>query len=139
MASKTTPSKPAGKMNKPEKVSISDFLRQKKSLGHKLLQLNFYNNDVLCTAICADYTDKTLSAQNFTDNIIKTAFGVNEFPDWEDFEAFLEERCIPCTRAGLREYLEAIGVEEYNPLEIIKKTRGKMAEDQQWIELEEIV
>lgn len=139
MTNRSTPSKPAGKMNKPKKVSVCDFLQQKKSLGHKLLQLNFYNNDVLCTTICADYTDKTLSAQNFTDNIIKTAFGVNELPNWDDFEAFLEERCIPRTRAGLREYLEAIGVEEYNPLEIIKKTHGKMAEDQQWIELEEIV
>lgn len=121
------------------KLSLEKFLNQKKNAGHKLLLLNFYNKDILCTKICADFTDKTLSAENYTDNIVKTAFGKNEVPAWEDFESFLEERCIPRSRSGLREYLETIGVEEYNPLEIIKKTQGKMAEDYQWIELEEIV
>lgn len=44
----------------------------------------------------------------------------------------------PESRAGLREYLEAIGLEEYDPLEIIRKTAGRMAEDQQWLEVEEL-
>ena len=47
----------------------------------------------------------------------------------------LEERCVPRQRAGLREYLEVIGVGEYDPLEIIRKTAGRMAEDSQWLEL----
>ncbi|MED9969369.1 MAG: hypothetical protein UFA98_05070 [Ruminococcus sp.] len=51
---------------------------------------------------------------------------------------FLEERCIPRTRDGLKYYLDAIGVDEYNPFEIIKKTQGRMAEDHQWIELSEL-
>ena len=32
--------------------------------------------------------------------------------------------------------LETIGVEEYDPVEIIKKTEGRMAEDEQWIRIE---
>ena len=59
-------------------------------------------------------------------------------PTWDDFQNFLEERCIPRARAGLREYLEALGLDEYDPLEIIKKTSGRMAEDQQWIEIKVI-
>ena len=121
------------------KLSLERFSNQKKSAGHKLMLLNFYDDDSLCTKICADFTDKTLSAENYTKNIVKTAFGRNVVPTWEDFENFLEERCIPQSRAGLREYLETIGVEEYNPLEIIKKTKGRMAEDYQWIELEEVI
>ena len=66
---------------------------------------------------------------------VKTAFGNNPHPTWDDFQAFLEERCIPRQRAGLREYLEAIGVAEYDPLQIIQKTKGRMAEDQQWLEV----
>ena len=65
----------------------------------------------------------------------ETAFGNNPHPTWADFQAFLEERCIPRQRAGLREYLEAIGVAEYDPLQIIQKTKGRMAEDQQWLEV----
>lgn len=119
-------------------LSLDDFMKNKKDVGHKLLLLEFYNGDILCTKIYADFTDKDLSAENYTDNLVKTAFGKNEIPTWRDFENFLEERCIPRSRSGLREYLETIGVEEYNPLEIIKKTQGRMAEDDQWIRLEEI-
>lgn len=66
---------------------------------------------------------------------MKTAFGANELPTWEDFELFLEERCVPRERAGLREYLEALGLEEYDPLDIVRKTQGRMAEDDQWLEV----
>ena len=120
-------------------LSIDEFLENKKSLGHKLLKLEFCDGEILCTKIVVDLTDKTLSAENATEHIVKTAFGKNEVPTWEDLQNFLEERCVPRNRSGIREYLETIGVEEYNPLEIIKKTGGRMAEDNQWIKLEEIV
>ena len=32
----------------------------------------------------------------------------------------------------------AIGVEEYDPIEIIRKTHGRMAEDQAWVEVTEL-
>ena len=67
-----------------------------------------------------------------------TAFGNNQTPTWEDFQVFLEERCIPRARAGLREYLDTIGVDSYDPLQIIRKTAGRMAEDQRWLKVEEV-
>ncbi len=118
--------------------SIEEFVSQKKTMGHHLKKLSFYDDKEICSIICADFTDKTLKAQNYTDDIVKTAFGNNKLPTWEDFMDFLEERCIPKERDGLREYLDVIGVAEYNALEIIKKTKGKMAEDKQWIEIEKI-
>jgi hypothetical protein len=72
-------------------------------------------------------------AINHVSNPAKTAFGNNAMPTWEDFILFLEDRCIPRERAGLREYLEVIGVGEYDPLEIIRVTSGRMAEDNQWL------
>ena len=48
----------------------------------------------------------------------------------------MEERCIPRQRAGLKEYLEALGLNEYDPLSILQKTRGRMAEDDQWMEVQ---
>ena len=118
--------------------TIEEFVSQKKTMGHQLKKFSFFDDNELCSLICADFTDETLKVQNYTDDIVKTAFGNNKLPTWEDFMNFLEERCIPKERSGIREYLEAIGVAEYNPLEIIKKTKGKMAEDKQWIEIEEI-
>lgn len=119
-------------------LSFDNFVNSRKDAGHKLLMIKFFNADVLCTKICADFTYKDLTVENYTDNLVKTAFGKNSVPTWQDFENFLEERCIPRGRSGLREYLETIGVEEYIPLEIIRKTEGRMAEDDQWIRLEEI-
>ena len=119
-------------------LSMNEFLDKKQSLGHKLINLKFYDGEILCTQIIADFTDETLSVENVTENIVKTAFGKNEAPTWNDFLNFLEERCLPRSRSGIREYLETIDVEEYDPLEIIKKTGGKMAEDNQWIKLEVI-
>lgn len=116
--------------------TIDDFRKEKFNLNHEVKEIKFFDKNGLCTDICADFTDKTLAAENYTDNIVKTAFGNNDCPDWNDFLNFLEERCLPKTRAGIREYLEAIGVSEYDPMEIIKKTAGRMAEDDQWIEME---
>lgn len=117
-------------------LSGTEFAAQKRSLGHEVRLLRFYESDKLCTTIYADFTDETLIAENHIDDPVKTAFGNNTLPDWADFQAFLQERCIPRERAGLREYLEALDLAEYNPLEIVQKTGGRMAEDRQWLEIE---
>ena len=119
-------------------LSMDKFLEKKQSLGHRLTKFEFYDGEILCTQIIADFTDETLSVKNMTENIVKTAFGNKIAPTWDDFMNFLEERCLSRSRSGIREYLETIGVEEYEPLEIIKKTGGRMSEDNQWIKWEEM-
>lgn len=105
---------------------------------NKLLQLQFFHGDSLCTTILADETAEKVLIENHTSDPLYTAFGVNDNPGWQDYQNFLEERCIPKSRAGLQEYLNAIGVDEYNPLEIVSKTKGRMAEDQSWLEVTEL-
>ena len=119
-----------------KRLGIEEFVDAKKEQGHALLKLSYFDCDKLCSTIVADTTERRICVENHVDHIIKTAFGNNLLPTWDDFQKFLEERCIPRARAGLREYLEAIGVEEYDPIEIIKKTEGRMAEDRQWIKIE---
>ncbi len=118
--------------------AVESFLAEKKKKNHKLMLLSYYEHEKLCTKIYADFSDKTIVIENFVEFFLKKAFGNNNEPSWEDFLNFLEDRCVPRTRCGLREYLEAIGVDEYDPLEIIKKTKGKMAEDYHWIEIKDI-
>ncbi len=120
------------------KISFKHFMNFAKEKGHKLLKLNYYNNRDLCTAILADYTAETVKFKNYTNNPIHTAFGVKSNVTWQDYNDFLKDRCIPKTRMGLKHYLASIQVDEYDPLEIIRKTKGRMAEDSQWIDLEEI-
>lgn len=113
-----------------------EFAAQQLASGHEVRVLRLYDGDKLCSTIYADFTGQTLAVENQSVLLVKTAFGNNPLPTWEDFQRFLEERCIPRQRAGLREYLEALGLEEYDPLAIIEKTGGRMAEDQQWLTME---
>lgn len=119
-----------------KKLDMQAFIQRANTQGHALVLLSYYDAQTLCTKIAADYQEKTICVENYVSNVLKTAFGNNHEPTWEDYHFFLEERCIPRSRAGLRYYLDAIGVEEYEPLEIIKKTAGRIKEDQQWIEVE---
>ena len=121
-----------------KKMSGKEFAEQKKSKQHHVKCFKYFNGHALCTVIYADFTDKTLVAANHTDFLVKTAFGQNTTPNWDDFMAFLEERCVPRQREGLQDYLEALGLDHYDPLEIVLRTEGRMAEDQQWLSVEDL-
>lgn len=118
------------------RLSGPEFAEQRQALGHEVRVLRLYDSDTLCSTIYADFTGQTVAVENQAVSSIKTAFGNNLFPNWKDFQHFLEGRCIPRQRAGLREYLDALGLDEYDPLAIIEKTGGRMAEDQQWLTVE---
>lgn len=121
-----------------KKMSGKEFAEQNKSKQHHVKCFKYYNGHALCTVIYADFTDKTLVAENHTDFLVKTAFGQKNAPNWDDFLAFLEERCVPRQREGLQDYLEALGLDHYDPLEIVLRTEGRMAEDQQWLSVEDV-
>ena len=53
------------------------------------------------------------------------------------YEEFLKSRCIPKERDGIKFYLKELGLYEYDTLEIIKKTNGRIAEDESWLALTE--
>lgn len=114
----------------------AEFAKQRWAMGHLVKILRFFDEKTLCSIIYADFAEHTLVVENEDVPPFKTAFGNNLFPSWNDFQQFLEERCVPRQRAGLREYLEALGLGEYDPMAIIEKTGGHMAEDQQWLSVE---
>lgn len=119
-----------------QRLSGSEFAKRQRAQGHAVRAFSLYDGDQLCSTIYADFTEQTVMVENQAVPTIKTAFGNNPVPSWEDFQRFLAERCIPRQRAGLREYLETLGLDEYDPLAIIEKTGGRMAEDQQWLTIE---
>ena len=121
-----------------KKPSFSEFVEANRQAGHKLLLISCYSGSLLCARIAADETAQKIRVENLVSDFLKLPFGNNKNPAWEDYLHFLEDRCIPKTRAGLREYMETIGVDRYAPLEIIKKTQGRMAEDDIWLTVEEI-
>lgn len=43
------------------------------------------------------------------DDVFRRAFGNNLTPGWEQFEQFLEERCFPRSRNGMKLILREMG------------------------------
>ena len=106
--------------------------------GHSLLEIRYYNKKKLCSLIYADDTTHEVCVRNYVDNPVKRAFGVCEIPSWKDLQKFIASRCIPKERAGLQHYLDALELPAYDPWDIVKKTQGRMAEDEQWLEIIEL-
>lgn len=85
-----------------------------------------------CTVIDLDFLNRQVYIENKTDDILHRAFGVNTEPKWQDFEEFLSERCFPKTRGNCKQILEELGLTDYDPLQIVERTRGRMADDDMW-------
>lgn len=99
------------------------------------IRMDYMNGDECCSQLLVSFQRRQVVVENRTDIPFHRAFGMKAKPTWEDFEEFLEERCVPRTRDRLRLVLEDIGVDSYDPMTIIEKTKGRMAEDQQWLKI----
>lgn len=92
--------------------------------------------DIPCTLIDVSDSDRNVIIKNYVDHLQFRAFGCNEHPNYEDYQAFLESRCFPRTRDKMKLILEDLELPFYDPYLIVKKTEGKMAEDDFWIKIE---
>lgn len=99
--------------------------------------LHYMNGDSLSTIIKVDYTTKKVEIENFTDDNIARAFGVNLHPTMQDFEEFLEDRCFPREGFDMKRRLKDFDIDFYDPRLIIEKTQGRVYGDDMWIDVKE--
>ena len=111
------------------------FQSQALKAGHEVVRYEYFDQETLCSTILYDFTEKILRVKNHTDQILKTAFGRQERPTWDDFIEFLEERCVPKSRKNINILLKEMGLTEYDQIQIVEKTQGRMAEDAQWLKI----
>ena len=118
-------------LRKPE---LEETLRLEKN---KLkLRIKYMYKSILCTVIDVDELKRKVIIKNYIDNPMMRAFGKNTEPSFEDYEEFLESRCFPRTRDKMKIELKRLGIPFYDPIMIIEKTEGRMAEDDFWLILE---
>ena len=68
-----------------EKISIQPlastdpevFRRNAEQKGHRLKEYRYYDGNVLCTVILADFTAQQVCVENKIDDVLDTAFGVS--------------------------------------------------------------
>ena len=94
-----------------------------------------YDQDV-CTLIDVNERERKVKIKNYTDKIMFRAFGVMEEPDYNQYIEFLESRCFQESRDKMKLILKNLGLPFYDPIMIIEKTEGRMAEDDFWIRIE---
>ena len=101
------------------------------------LRMWYMYKEKRCTLIDVDDRNEVVQIKNYTKNTLFTAFGHEKHPTYEDYCDFLKSRCFPETRDKIKLELDRLGIPFYDPMLIIKKTQGRMAEDDFWILLEE--
>lgn len=90
-----------------------------------------YWKDELTASITISGDRKSVDYKRFSDNIGEAPF-MFENPTIEQIYDFIESRCMNKHRPQLEEYLNDLGIKEYNPYEIVKITHGVMWEDFMW-------
>lgn len=115
--------------------TVSKYLNKRPNKDFSL-RMDFMHKQRVCTEIYVDLKNKKVKAVNRTGNPLYRAFGINENPDWQDFNDFLEERCFPRTRANRKDILNSLGLTGgYEPLDIISLNGGRSADDNQYINI----
>lgn len=100
------------------------------------MRLWYMHEDEICTIIDVDERKRLVKIYNYTKDYIFRAFGREERPTFEQYEEFLESRCFPKSRDKMKLILRELDLPFYEPLLIIEKTQGRMAEDNFWIKIE---
>ena len=100
------------------------------------MRLWYMYRDKVCTLIDVDDLQRVVEIKNYTDDLLYCAFGVKQHPEYADYLAFLESRCFPASRDKLKLELKERGIPFYDPMLIIEKTEGRMAEDDFWLKIE---
>lgn len=102
----------------------------------ELLRIWYMCKNDVCTIIDVNERLRYIRIYNYTNDLLKRAFGRIENPTFEQYEEFLESRCFPRSRDKMKLMLKELNIPFYEPLMIIEKTQGRMAEDDFWIRIE---
>ena len=103
---------------------------------HFPMRLWYMHRNEVCTLIDVDEMRREVQIRNYTNRIQYRAFGVNGEPSFEEYQEFLESRCFPRSGDKMKIRLQELGIPFYDPLLIIEKTQGRMAEDEFWLQVE---
>ena len=125
-------------------VTLLEVLKHEPGIPQKMkipdnrlkMRLCYMYEDSVCTIIDVDETGRKVEINNYTDNPQFRAFGINERPSFEEYEEFIASRCFPEERDKIKVELNRLGIPFYDPILIIEKTEGRMAEDDFWIKIE---
>lgn len=100
-----------------------------------LRMIYMFRNQV-CTVIDIDDRNRKIKIYNYRKDYIYRAFGKEEHPTYEQYEDFLESRCFSRNLDKMKLMLKELSIPFYDPMLIVQRTEGRMAEDEFWLKIE---
>lgn len=97
-----------------------------------ILEFEYLNKDIVNAWVRADSETGVVEAKEFTD-VLHHQFFAKRPHTIEYLNQKLEERCFPRTQDGCKYTLEDMGLTQYNPLDIVRITHGRLWKDFNWI------
>lgn len=101
----------------------------------KMLIFDYMEKDILRTHVEVNRETGEVTAINYTDDIMSQAFGLRPLTI-ENVNFLFESRCFSRNRPDKQELLESIGLNQFCPYDIVRKTHGKMWTDWFWLRFE---
>lgn len=113
---------------------IGRYINKKKEKDY-VVKMFYMNKNKISTVIDVDFKNKKVKIQNRTNDNLARAFGVIENPTFLQFEEFIESRCVPKSRSNIKYLLRDMGIDSYDPMQIIKVTNGKLHGDPYYLKM----
>lgn len=98
----------------------------------KMLEFDYMYYDTVCEHVEIDLVNMNVRSTVYTDEIMLQVFGKRP-KTIENVYHFFQSRCFEETNYGLKDLLGLLGLQQYNPYDIVRITHGKMVNDQCWI------
>jgi len=97
------------------------------------MRIEYMYRNKICSIVDVDFLNEKVYVENRTNDIFKRAFGAVQNPTWDDFEYLIKDRCFEEGRADIKQILESIKLDHYDPLSIVEAFNGRTAEDPMWM------
>lgn len=101
----------------------------------KKLVFDYMNKNVVCSHVEVNLRTREVYCEDFT-NVVHHLVFAKRPHTVENLNFFFETRCFPRGREDEKDILEFLGLRQYNPLDIVRKTHGVMYKDYNWIRFE---
>lgn len=98
----------------------------------EIVEFDWLRKDRVITHVKANRRTGVVEVENFTDDLQETFF-VKRPHTLSEISKLFEDRCFERTNAGVETLLGLLGLEEYNPYDIVRRTRGRTVMDFYWI------
>lgn len=98
----------------------------------RYLKFTIMWKDEECTLVTVDRVKKKASVEYLTTDANKRGINIKSH-SIEGVMQFLKSRCFPEDRVDRDELLEMLGLINYSPLSIAKKTHGILYDDFTWV------